>query len=110
VAVAHALAERGVDAIVGHHPHVLQPFEGHRPQRDRGRHVPIFYSLGNLTNPFSAPYLCQGGVARLQLAKGQCAGGRRETHVADASLEGVEQVCCSRRDRISLRPFSLDRR
>ena len=30
----------GADAVIGHHPHVLQPFEIHR-----GR--PIFYSVGN---------------------------------------------------------------
>ncbi|HEV2016803.1 MAG TPA: CapA family protein [Gemmatimonadaceae bacterium] len=31
----------GADVVIGHHPHVLQPFEIHR-----GR--PIFYSVGNL--------------------------------------------------------------
>jgi poly-gamma-glutamate capsule biosynthesis protein CapA/YwtB (metallophosphatase superfamily) len=38
---ARLLIDAGADAVVGHHPHVLQPVEAYR-----GR--PIFYSLGNL--------------------------------------------------------------
>lgn len=37
---AHALVDRGVDAIVGAHPHVTQGIEVYKG-------VPIFYSLGN---------------------------------------------------------------
>ncbi len=40
-ALAHALIDAGVDAIVGHHPHVTQPVEVYK-------NAPIFYSLGNL--------------------------------------------------------------
>jgi poly-gamma-glutamate capsule biosynthesis protein CapA/YwtB (metallophosphatase superfamily) len=39
---ARLAIEMGADVVVGHHPHVLQPFEVHR-----GR--PIFYSVGNFT-------------------------------------------------------------
>jgi poly-gamma-glutamate synthesis protein (capsule biosynthesis protein) len=38
--VAHAAIEAGVDAIFGHHPHIMKGVEFHR-----GR--PIFFSLGN---------------------------------------------------------------
>lgn len=48
VAVAHRIAEMGADAIIGHHPHVLQPVEYYRSRRDGDRVIPIFYSLGNL--------------------------------------------------------------
>jgi len=41
-AKARFAIECGADAVIGHHPHVVQPFEVHR-----GR--PIFYSLGNFT-------------------------------------------------------------
>jgi hypothetical protein len=34
--------EYGADVVIGHHPHVIQPFEIHQ---DR----PIFYSVGNFT-------------------------------------------------------------
>jgi capsule synthesis protein PGA_cap len=37
---ARRMAEAGADLIVGHHPHVLQPFEAIGG-------VPVFYSLGN---------------------------------------------------------------
>ena len=40
VAMAHQLVDAGADAIIGHHPHVLQSVELYR---DR----PIVYSLGN---------------------------------------------------------------
>ena len=39
-AKARFAVECGADAVIGHHPHVLQPFEIHQ-----GR--PIFYSVGN---------------------------------------------------------------
>jgi poly-gamma-glutamate capsule biosynthesis protein CapA/YwtB (metallophosphatase superfamily) len=39
-AKARLAVEYGADAVVGHHPHVIQPFEVYR-----GR--PIFYSVGN---------------------------------------------------------------
>ena len=82
VELAHHLADLGVDAIVGHHPHVLQPVEHYRTRRDPDRVVPVFYSLGNLTNPFSAPYLCRSGVARIELARGT-AGGRKRAHLRE---------------------------
>lgn len=37
---AHLAVDLGADAVIGHHPHIFQPFEIHR-----GR--PIFYSVGN---------------------------------------------------------------
>lgn len=38
--LAHYLVDMGVDAVVGHHPHVVQDIEMYKG-------VPIFYSLGN---------------------------------------------------------------
>lgn len=40
VTLAHRLIDAGADALIGHHPHVLQAVEAYR-----GR--PVFYSLGN---------------------------------------------------------------
>ncbi len=98
-AVAHRLAELGVDAIFGHHPHVLQPVEHYRTRRDPARVVPIFYSLGNLTNPFSVAFMCRSGVARLELVKG--AG---KTYVSHARLVEVDQVASVDTGRLQLRP------
>ncbi len=39
--LAHALIDAGADAVIGHHPHVMQDIELYQD-------VPIFYSLGNL--------------------------------------------------------------
>jgi poly-gamma-glutamate synthesis protein (capsule biosynthesis protein) len=39
-AVGHALIDAGADAVIGHHPHVVQGAEAYRGK-------PIFYSLGN---------------------------------------------------------------
>lgn len=79
VEVAHHLAETGVDAIFGHHAHVIQPADYYRTRRDPGRVVPIFYSLGKLVTPFSAPFLCKSLVARLALVKGRTTDGATRT-------------------------------
>lgn len=47
VRLAHNLCDEGVDLIVGHHPHVLQPIESYRNSRDKSSL--IIYSLGNWT-------------------------------------------------------------
>jgi poly-gamma-glutamate synthesis protein (capsule biosynthesis protein) len=39
--LAHFLIDQGIDAIIGHHPHVIQDVELYKNK-------PIFYSLGNL--------------------------------------------------------------
>jgi poly-gamma-glutamate synthesis protein (capsule biosynthesis protein) len=101
--VAHLLAEEGVDAIIGHHPHVIQPIEHYRTRRDPARVVPIFYSLGNLTNPWSAPFLCRSAVARLALARGAWVDGSRRTYVRHASATEVVQVADRERRTIALR-------
>lgn len=41
---AHHLLDIGVDAIIGHHPHIINPFEIYKGK-------PIFYSLGNFYFP-----------------------------------------------------------
>lgn len=71
---AHRLAECGADMIVGHHPHVIQHMEIHRPNRNPERPVPILYSLGNLTPISSHPASVASLVARLDLAQGEYRG------------------------------------
>ncbi len=48
VALAHLMVDLGADAVVGHHPHLLQAFE-----RYKGK--PILYSLGNFLFDLSRP-------------------------------------------------------
>ena len=47
VQIAHTLIDSGADAIIGHHPHVVQPVEIYN-------YRPIFYSLGNFV--FDQPW------------------------------------------------------
>lgn len=43
--IAQAAIDAGADAVIGHHPHIIQPLEKYRGK-------PIFYSLGNFVfNP-----------------------------------------------------------
>ena len=102
--VAHRIAELGADAIIGHHPHVVQPFECYRTRRDPDRWVPIYYSLGNLTMPLGPAFTWHSGVARLDLVKGTDAGGRVRTYVRAARLEHVEQVVDPRTRTIAVQP------
>ncbi len=55
VETAHKFLEAGASAIVGHHPHVLQPVETYRTAD--GRDTVIFYSLGNFLSNQSRNYV-----------------------------------------------------
>ncbi len=57
----HRLLEAGADAIIGHHPHVVQPLEyiGKRP---------VFYSLGNFVFDQSHPLTQRSLMAVLQFS------------------------------------------
>lgn len=104
IETAHALAELGVDAIVGHHPHVAQPVEFYMTRRDPDRVVPIYYSLGNLVNPFTAAHVCMSRVAQLKLAKGTARDGSARTYVKHASYADVVQSTDERAKTIRLSP------
>jgi poly-gamma-glutamate synthesis protein (capsule biosynthesis protein) len=64
-AILHAAVDAGADAVVGHHPHVVQGVEWYR-----GR--PILYSLGNLLMRMHRdhPWTELGYLARLELGRG----------------------------------------
>jgi poly-gamma-glutamate synthesis protein (capsule biosynthesis protein) len=100
--VAHHLAEMGFDIVIGHHPHLIQPMELYRTKRDPDRVVPIYYSLGNLVNPFSHPAFRHGGVARIKLAKGVSQNGSTCTYVKEADKVEVFQEIDEKHERIHL--------
>jgi poly-gamma-glutamate synthesis protein (capsule biosynthesis protein) len=56
-ALAHELLDNGATAIIGAHPHVLQPWEKYRT-RD-GRETFIAYSLGNFVSRHQYPTLAR---------------------------------------------------
>jgi hypothetical protein len=55
VDIAHNMLEAGAGAVIGHHPHVLQPIETYLT-RDK-RNTVIFFSLGNFLSNQSRNYV-----------------------------------------------------
>ena len=51
---AHALMDAGVDVLLGHHPHVLQPIEAY--ETSDGRIAAVIYSMGNFISNQSRFY------------------------------------------------------
>lgn len=75
---AHTLIEEGVDLILGHHPHVIQPIEHYCTKRDPKRIAIIAYSLGSLTwGWYTAPHLTLSMILNIKLSKGFMNGVRR---------------------------------
>jgi poly-gamma-glutamate synthesis protein (capsule biosynthesis protein) len=107
VDIAHAVVEAGVDVIISHHAHVIQPVEFYRPRRDPRRTAVIAYSLGNLTSSFSAPYLVLSGVLDLTIVKGKAAG-QEMTFVRDARMIPVVQWETREGDAPAIRLERLD--
>lgn len=68
VELAHALCEAGVDVILGHHPHVLQPIETF-PTKD-GRTAVIAYSLGNFVTGNPKPAWRAGAIVIFEAGRG----------------------------------------
>lgn len=74
LSVAHQLAEAGLDLIISHHPHVVQPVEFYNTRRDPGRTVVITYSLGNMVSPFYDDPLILSFLLQISLATGKRKG------------------------------------
>jgi poly-gamma-glutamate capsule biosynthesis protein CapA/YwtB (metallophosphatase superfamily) len=78
--LARFLFGQGVDAIIGSHPHVLQPI---RFERDSTRIIrPVVYSLGNFISNQRDRYRNGGIVVGMDLQKtedGSIAGGKSST-------------------------------
>jgi poly-gamma-glutamate synthesis protein (capsule biosynthesis protein) len=69
--LAALLAEHGVDLVIGHHPHVLEPYA--TMQRPDGGIMHIFYSLGNFLSAHATPVkeTLLGGLMYVRLKKSQ---------------------------------------
>ena len=61
------LAEHGVDLVLGHHPHVIQPIE--YIARADGKTMLCYYSLGNFISGQTRPQTVMGAMAYIKLAK-----------------------------------------
>ena len=70
--LARWLAEKGCDAVIGAHPHVLQDIETLTVSSKNGvgeRKVPVVYSLGNFISNMSAPNTQVGMMVTLHFTK-----------------------------------------
>lgn len=65
IRAGRALIDLGADAVIGHHPHVLQPIE-------RYKGGVIAYSLGNFVFPNALPGPRRTGVLRLGWDRSRC--------------------------------------
>jgi hypothetical protein len=78
-AFAQTALGAGADAVIGAHPHVLQPIER------RGRHRLVAYSLGNFVFGASSPATAGTGILRLKLSARGVEGHRLAPAVIEAS-------------------------
>jgi len=67
--LAEFFFRQGVDAIIGSHPHVVQPVKLYYPQKDSSRYNLVVYSLGNLVSNQRDRYRDGGILFELNLAK-----------------------------------------
>ncbi|MCM5693282.1 CapA family protein [Sinorhizobium meliloti] len=84
IEAAHALVEAGVDLLLGHHPHVIQPVEFYPTKRDPNRIAVIAYSLGSTTfGWFTAPHMMLSLMLDIKLSKGTVDGAQL-TYISEA--------------------------
>lgn len=65
--LANFLHEKGVDIIIGSHPHVVQPF--YLKEIEEGKQQLTVYSLGNFVSNQRKPYTDGGAMVRVELTK-----------------------------------------
>ncbi|MEH7237354.1 CapA family protein [Bacillus sp. JJ1562] len=65
--LAQQLADEGVDLIIGHHPHVLQPMDWLTGKN--GNQTFVVYSLGNFLSGQMWDYKDIGGVLQVEIVK-----------------------------------------
>ncbi|MDR4886375.1 CapA family protein [Fredinandcohnia sp. QZ13] len=65
--LAQQLADEGVDIIIGHHPHVLQPMDWLTGKN--GNQTFVVYSLGNFLSGQMWDYKDIGGVLQVEIVK-----------------------------------------
>ncbi|MBN1604072.1 MAG: CapA family protein [Chitinispirillaceae bacterium] len=88
VSRAHDLLEAGIDLIIGHHPHILNPLERYRTSD--GREAVVLYSLGNVTTyALITSKQRMGSFAYITLESGIDVSGRERVRVKDVALKPI---------------------
>ncbi len=71
---AQQLIDAGADAIIGHHPHVIQPMHTYKGK-------PIFYSLGNFIFDQNTPTTSKGLLVTLSFDRDSISWSSRQFHI-----------------------------
>lgn len=66
--MADFIFKHGADAIIGSHPHVIQPVK-YNTYSDTSKKYPVFYSMGNFVSNQRAQYKDGGIMAELHISK-----------------------------------------
>ncbi|MFS0863848.1 CapA family protein [Fredinandcohnia sp. 179-A 10B2 NHS] len=82
--LAQELADEGVNLIIGHHPHVLQPMEW-LSGKD-GNETFVIYSLGNFLSGQMKDYKDIGGVFQIEIVKDIKTKGETEIRLENPSF------------------------
>ena len=82
-ALAHKLSEAGVAAVIGHHPHILQPI-------DTIGKMPVYYSIGNFVFDQNIPKAKESMIARLTFHS----NGTMKSDSIAVRIEGGRPVRC----------------
>lgn len=69
IKLAEFMFENGADAIIGSHPHVVQPIKTIVLEGDSSKQYPVFYSMGNFVSNQRAQYKDGGIMAELRLKR-----------------------------------------
>lgn len=81
----HDLMDKGIDVIIGHHPHILNPSEWYKTAD--GRNALCFYSLNCVTSQsLPLPQQNTGEIAGITIEKGIDENGNSVTRLAEAEL------------------------
>jgi poly-gamma-glutamate capsule biosynthesis protein CapA/YwtB (metallophosphatase superfamily) len=86
--LARRLVDVGVDVVIGHHPHVIQPLELVPSSVEAGRAGVVLYSLGSLTKPLNSAAQAVAAIASIGVA----VDARGRAVVESAELVPVVQV------------------
>ncbi len=93
-------AEKGIDIIIGSHPHVLQPIESLQ-SRDSTANTTVYYSLGNFVSN-QRKRRCDGGmIARVEVSKRR---GEKPTLRCSHSLVWVHTPVVNGKRRYNILP------
>ncbi|MEG2144884.1 MAG: CapA family protein, partial [Oscillospiraceae bacterium] len=99
---AQMLCSKGVDLIIGHHPHTLQPTEW--IEAPNGNRTLVAYSLGNFVSGMADPQNMLGGILEVKIFKD---GKTGETGIKSAQMHPiVTQYRGSGKSEVTIYPFS----